>query len=285
MPSTPSRESAGYVSDESDSWVPRRRGAPRRIVVSDDEADPSPRRTQARGLRGRVPAAIAKLNAADSEDEPEGTETQCDESMGSLRDFIVDSDCEEEVADANEPELDWDEADAGDIQCGDDDLPVDHNGIPIIDLVSDSDESDEEDSPASIADDDGLHYSPPPPPVVLPDLDQLSLRSPPRAPLIPSRTVKKTHVSSREWADHRERYAQKLFDELDSRVFDSRLSRCGTTIEWGARLRTTAGQAHSSKQRHRDGTQTIKYKIVLSNKVLSSDGERCAWQADSRPNT
>lgn len=286
VPSTPTRETAGYMSDESDSWVPRRRAAARRVVVSDDDEEPAPRKSQARGLRGRIPAAIAKLNAADSEDELEGgpdptTEASYDvdneESMGSLRDFIVDSDCEEEIADGEdiiEIISSDEEEESQDIDCGDD-LPVDSQGIPIIDLVSDSDECDEEDSPLPI-DGDTLHFLPPPPPVALPDMGRLSLEppsKPARAPLTPSRTVRKAPMTAREWATRREQYAQKLFNELDSRVFGSKLSSCGATIEWGARLRTTAGQAHHSK---RGGSNV--YKIVLSNKVLSTERE---WHHES----
>lgn len=236
-------------------------------------------------MRGRVPAAIARLNAADSEEEEVGAveigdasyDYDQDESAGSLRDFIVESDYEEEIADGD---------DDTEVEFGGDSLPMDDDGVPIIDLVSDSEDS-EDDSPVPIDAGDTLHFTPPPPPISLPDMDQLSLGTPSkpiRKPLGPSRTVKNAHMSNREWSDHRERYAQKLFNELDSRVFESRLTKCGTILEWGARLRTTAGQAHRSKQRHRDGTVTNTYKIVLSNKVLSTDSKCARDSVNNRPN-
>jgi predicted SprT family Zn-dependent metalloprotease len=263
VPATPRHEATGYASDESDVIVPRRRLVGRRIIVSDDEdAPPRPR-----GLRGRVPAAIARLNALNSDDdeEPEFLMDSSMDSAGSLREFVLsDSEVEEDVADGGEDEEE--EASSSDVDS-DEPAAGDTLPIPVINLVSDSE--DDRPSPRSPA---VLTFSPPPPPAPMPDIGSLSLSSPAKlAP--PPRPKPRKQMSPREWEAHRVKYAQALFDELDANVFDARLGRrgAGCTIKWDSRINKSAGMAHRRATRHKDGSSTHELWIALAPKVLSEE--------------
>ncbi|GMK55879.1 hypothetical protein CspeluHIS016_0209350 [Cutaneotrichosporon spelunceum] len=262
VPATPQHEETGYASDESDVIGPRRRLVGRRIIVSDDE-DAPPR---LRGLRGRIPAAISRLNASSEEDDaPEFLMDSSMDSVGSLREFILsDSEVEEDVADdgdddeeeASSSEVDSDEPAAGDT------LP-----IPVINLVSDS-----EDDRPSVPSPAVLTFSPPPPPVSVPDIGSLSLSEPATlAP--PARPKPRKQMSPREWEAHRAKYAQALFDELDANVFESQLGRSGAgcPIKWDARINKSAGMAHRRATRHKDGSSSHEVWIALAPKVLTEE--------------
>ncbi|BEJ00441.1 hypothetical protein CcaverHIS631_0502980 [Cutaneotrichosporon cavernicola] len=265
VPATPRHEATGYASDESDMIVPRRRLIGRRIIVSDDEDAPA----RPRGLRGRIPAAIAKLNASSDEDEePEFLMDSSMDSAGSLREFILsDSEVEEDVADggddddeeASSSEVDSDEPATGDT------LP-----IPVINLVSDSeDDRPLAPSPPSSA---VLTFSPPPPPVSVPDIGSMSLSEPAKlAP--PPRPQPRKQMSPREWEAHRVKYAQALFEELDVNVFDAQLGRrgAGCTIKWDTRINKSAGMAHRRATRHKDGTSSQEVWIALATKVVTEE--------------
>jgi hypothetical protein len=144
-----------------------------------------------------------------------------DDSLGSLRDFIVDDD-------------------------GNDD---DEGRSAVGEHKAEESESDDLDD----LDDDGhiLHFSPPPRKLALPDLSGLTLEadSPPHSPArrnIPKSTSKKFR---KDWEQDRVRIAQEVFDDLDKRVFERKLGSygAGATIEWSKRLLTTAGTATQMK--------------------------------------
>ncbi|CAK9781729.1 hypothetical protein CC85DRAFT_267591 [Cutaneotrichosporon oleaginosum] len=274
VPATPQHEATGYASDESDVIVPHRRLVARRIIVSDDEdAPPRPR-----GLRGRIPAAIARLNSmnSDQEDEDESPEFLMDSSMdsaGSLREFVLsDSEVEEDVADGgedDEEQASLSESDGSDSDAGldSDELIVGETlPIPVINLVSDS----EEDGPPPVSP-AVLTFEPAPPPITVPDIGSLSLSEP--APALAPRSKPRKQMSTREWEAHREKYAQSLFDELDASVFGARLGRAGAscTIKWDARINKSAGMAHRRATRHKDGSRTHEVWIALASKVLSEE--------------
>lgn len=256
VPATPRNEATGYASDDSDIVVSRRRLVGRRIIASDDEDD-APRRPL-RGLRGRIPAAIARLNAMqDSDEEPEflvdSSYDMSNESMGSLREFILeDSEVEEDVADGGE-EDEAEEDDESSSSEVDSDEPVQVDGttplppaIPVINLVSDSEDDAVEPSPKSSGAE--LHFTPPPAPATLPDISTLVLDDSPSPEKLrpPTRPKPRRHMSQREWEAHGMKYAQSLFDELDANVFEARLGKngAGCTIKWDNRIVKSAGMAH-----------------------------------------
>jgi hypothetical protein len=165
-----------------------------------------------------------------------------DDSLGSLKDFIVPDDYES--SEVSESEGSAAETD-------------DESG-----RVVHSDGAELEGS-----DDEVLHFSPPPKLLKLPDLGVLSLvdsddddHTPPILDTL--RTPGKTKVGTRSatapkgrtpskkaWATERTVIAQAIFDELDRKVFGKRLGRgeggAGAVLEWNNRLLTTAGTAHS----------------------------------------
>jgi hypothetical protein len=61
-------------------------------------------------------------------------------------------------------------------------------------------------------------------------------------------------------------YAQVLFDELNTAVFEGGLAE--TELVWNVRLLTTAGRAVRKKK-----GMALKLKIELSTKVVDSEGE------------
>lgn len=262
VPATPRNEATGYASDESDVLVSRRRLVGRRVIVSDDEED-LPRRLPPRGLRGRIPAAIAKLNAlqdSGDEGEPEflidnGSFDTSNESMGSLREFILsDSEVEEDVADGSGDNDTEEEEDISSSE-GDSDEPVQVEGdadallppaIPVINLVSDSEDDVNLASPKSPS--VPLQFTTPSPPAAVPDIGSLALDDSPSPEKLrpPTRPKPRRQMSQREWEAHGIKYAQSLFDELDANVFDMRLGRngAGCTIKWDNRINKSAGMAH-----------------------------------------
>ncbi|RSH85646.1 hypothetical protein EHS25_003786 [Saitozyma podzolica] len=271
IPLTPSPQRAALVASDDDDedeihWQPSRRPArtPRRLVLSDSESELEPRPSAGPSrLRQFIidltasddeePAPIAlALDSADHDVDDDALlemgdqdflEKYYDDSLGSLRDFIVDDD-------------------------GNDD---DEGRSGVGEHKAEESESDDLDD----LDDDGhiLHFSPPPRKLALPDLSALTLEadSPPHSPArrnIPKSTSKRFR---KEWEQDRVRIAQEVFDDLDKRVFERKLGSygAGATIEWSKRLLTTAGTATQMKSRQPDGTSQLTAKITLSSKVCT----------------
>ncbi|KAJ8596506.1 hypothetical protein M405DRAFT_726107 [Rhizopogon salebrosus TDB-379] len=84
-----------------------------------------------------------------------------------------------------------------------------------------------------------------------------------QADKLPSRIPARRKVEEQE---RREKYAEKLFAELNSTVFNDGLPR-ETKLNWNKRLLTTAGRARWHKSR--DGVQTTE--IELAAKILDRD--------------
>ncbi|EIW68420.1 hypothetical protein TREMEDRAFT_63589 [Tremella mesenterica DSM 1558] len=205
------------------------------------------------------------------------------ESLGSLRDFIVDDDVIEYASSSDELESPPPRRKG---KGGSSRRPV----REVIDLVDDSDDDvppsfleynsavKEEEEGEEDETEDILYYSPPPKKTIevdLPDLSSLTIDdTPPKSKkhnLPESQSSKKP--GRRAWPSEREGIARKLFKELDKKVFDSRLGPDGADaqIEWNKRLLKTAGQAHTTRERLADGTKVSKYKITLSEKVLTGE--------------
>jgi hypothetical protein len=257
---------------------------------------------EARGSGGR----------SDSESEDEDKEKKWikkyyNESLGSLRDFIVDDDYVSEVEDSESEESASEEevprrkagtADKGKRAAvkevkkekqaptvalkkeapSTSKPPVrTYEVIEIVDSDSSVVHSDAEHTSQESSDIEALlHYSPPPNRLLtLPDLSKLAIStvdsdSEPERPATPPRPkaarlavppTPKTPGGKKQWGIDRARIAQKIFDELDRKVFDSKLGPkgAGTKLEWNNRLLTTAGQAHSKRYVH---SACRKYEVT-----------------------
>lgn len=239
-------------------WQPSRRPArtPRKLVLSDSESEVEPRQSAGPSrLRQYIidltasddedpaPTALALDSADDDVDDDDALlemgdqdflQKYYDDSLGSLRDFIVnDNDDDDDDGRCSEGEHE-----ASGSQSDDRDDRDDLNDLDDLD-------------------DDGhlLHFSPPPRKLALPDLSALTLEdeSPPPSPArptIPKSTGKSTSTRHRkDWEQDRVRIAQEVFDDLDKRVFERKLGSlgAGATIEWSKRLLTTAGTATQTK--------------------------------------
>ena len=203
---------------------------------------------------------------ADSEEEEEDEDRRrkkdqdwmdkyYDDSMGSLRDFIVPDDYESSEEDDSER--------SAEETSDEEDVEMVHSDGGAMEEV------DSEDEVVAIDSDGGvLHFSPPPRLLNLPDLGGLKLEdldsdsdSSPTSSRVP-RTPGKSKTSSRvaptpkgktpskkAWATERTALAQGIFDDLDERVFGRKLGKgeggAGAVLEWSNRLLTTAGTAHS----------------------------------------
>ncbi|GFZ52057.1 hypothetical protein JCM24511_09829 [Saitozyma sp. JCM 24511] len=268
---SPKRVIPMEIDDDEDEvhWQPSRRPArtPRRLVLSDSESEVDPRPSAG---PSRLRQFIIDLTASDDEDaaptalaldsadsnvddddallemgDQDFLEKYYDDSLGSLRDFIVDD---------NE-----DDDDEG--LCLDGEHDTDR---------SQSDDPDDDD-------DDGhlIHFSPPPRKLALPDLSALTLEdeSPPPSPARRSIPKSSSKRDRKDWEQDRVRIAQDVFDDLDKRVFERKLGRHGAsaTIEWSKRLLTTAGTATQTKSRQPDGTSQLTAKITLSTKVCTGE--------------
>lgn len=203
-----------------------------------------------------------------SEDEDEyDLEKHYDDSLGSLKDFIVDDSDSEEM---EEGVIDMAESSDDDLDDADDlldespvkmtknitldkdysttrDKKVDKQVVEIL-------ESEEEEHEVDI-----LQYTPPRRPIALelPDFTRLTLNEEDadlveadEEVVLPTGRKTRQKVSpvkrdERTWKVERERIARKIFDDLDRRVFDSKLSQA--TIEWNKRLLSTAGRAHCKR--------------------------------------
>jgi len=134
----------------------------------------------------------------------------------------------------------------GDSQHEDEDEDLDLDDSLNDFIVDDSDASDCGESSDKSTHSDILSYSPPPRKVyTLPNLDTLTLSddSPPPT------SVKNGKKTNKKWAMERVAIAERLFQELDVKVFEGKLGvdGAGTSIEWSKRLLTTAGTASLNK--------------------------------------
>lgn len=202
-------------------------------------------------------------------DDGSTDEEEADDSLGSLADFIVDDDVVEFATDSEEDETD-DSLRKPEARRRTKRSPVRSRQAVLSNVIEILDSSEEDGSDVDVeGGQDIIRYTAPPRPKVrLPDLSDLTIDdSPPRLAPLPTKT------SGRNWADERDRIAQRLFSELDKKVFDMRLGLEGAraTIEWNNRLLKTAGQAHKKRERRPDGSQVVTYRITLSEKVLTGE--------------
>lgn len=321
MPATPGGGDDEYASDRSD-WVPATASRRRRVVVSDSESDDAaapPRRTQGAakgGLRGRTPAAIRILDEM-SDRESDGSDLERttpsktrkeysiddsrdeftdEESIGSLKDFIVDSDDDDDPSHYEDADDYEDAEDADDAEAAEDTLDaldesasdhssedgataLDEDVVEILETspgtspgkhatgdravieVLDSDTEDE-DVDDDNDDDALLHFTPPPRPSMLPDISTLHVGSPDSPPKV-SRTAKpksnkrtEQTMSKREWEVYRVRFAQDFFDELDMAVFNSQLGSNGANAVLDWSGRLISSAGNASRKTTRQGTST-----------------------------
>ncbi|WVR09359.1 hypothetical protein IAU60_006425 [Kwoniella sp. DSM 27419] len=273
--------------------APRRAPGRRRVVVSDSESEAESSRPvsaehAATPLAGpsRRPKPAALRYIEDQAFASDGSEAEYEEdSLGSLRDFIVDDD---------ESEMSASEGDGSESE--------DSDGIEVLDTpprgVNTRPKPTQKPSSRptthgtlSDGDEGILHHSPTKKlhRLVLPDLGSLNIISSdsetePR--VTPARTTKtrgvrrrpepstKSSFSAKAWAEERVRISQTIFDDLDVRVFEGKLGvgagGAGARIEWNKRLLTTAGVARS-KRIINNGESRKDFWIELSEKVLTGE--------------
>ena len=196
--------------------------------------------------RAKRPQAYRFIADAASDDGSNGEE-DADESLGSLVDFIVDDDVIEYET-YSEGERTSDSLSEPERPRRARRSPVRSRQTVLRNVIEILDTSDEDNSDVDEGQ-DILRYTPPPRRTVpIPDLSVLGIDdSPPRSrlpALTPSRKV-----LGKDWTNERERIAQRLFLELDKKVFEMRLGPEGANavIEWNNRLLKTAGQAHRKR--------------------------------------
>ena len=265
---------ASAISRQSES--PERRVVSAAPVRPSNAAGPSQSRTPAK--RRAFLDFLAKVDGAESEEE-EAYQNDLSGSMGSLRDFIVDDDDEVDYQSGiSGDDVDSEMDDASDAVAVDrkpkldmaSDVEVDEatSHVPkteLLDLDSDSDiaivkeevvsrpRSAEATKPTIFAefidsddDEDNLVEASDVDDILSSAIDKLDLET---GGSSRTRTKGKKAIKSPKWALERVRIAQEVFDDLDKRVFDSRLGDkgAGATIVWNKRLLTTAGTAHRKK--------------------------------------
>jgi hypothetical protein len=247
------------------------------LKLIDDEAEEEEPKTKGKGR--------AKAKALWREVESE--EDSGNESMGSLRDFIVPDDegsesgSESERAPSPGPRRKRVEVlpkPKPEAKAKASNTKASTKIIEILDSDSDEDAvenvlgnvQDNEDEDDGGASDTGsvLHYSPPPRvrKLALPDLSALTLSDnddSPSGSSTPAMTPKSRAkaatkikakagppgMSKKEWEAYRVQCAQAFFDDLDRDVFEFRLGAegVGATLEWSAHLRTSAGNAQRKR--------------------------------------
>nr|ODN94420.1 hypothetical protein L204_04551 [Cryptococcus depauperatus CBS 7855] len=264
-------------SDESPVLVKRLRKA-RLIVTSDSDEAPSTS-TASRKAKMEIKQVIDLTTSDDDEELSEnqgvGAKTyyDFDDSYGSLKDFIVDDSDGDNYTEASSTSQDDSNDDAFDLI----------SGLRTIEKVLDSSGEEERtmEKEWDAHNNDILHYSPPRRPLVLPNFEALAIASgsssdsnsePPlnkkfRQVKTPSKSL--AGFSKKEWASVRVKIAQTVFDDLDTRVFESKLGTkgVGARIMWNNRLLTTAGMARMSLKE----AQSKEHWIELSEKVLTGE--------------
>jgi hypothetical protein len=230
---------------------------------------------------------------AKSDSEPEeGYEYELNESVGSLKDFIVGddevsylSDSEDELRGLESEEENSDVVEVKVDTAADSDADseafieeaVSHPKIGRVsglDFLKGFDESDqdvlgEESDPDEILD----------------AIDHLTIAEKP----VKGKAKARKGVKAPKWAVERVRLAQEVFDDLDKRVFGGHLGPdgAGTKIIWNKRLLTTAGTAQRRRQvlpvllpdyvddrrRQTGGETSWDLAIQLSEKVCTGEGE------------
>nr|XP_019011728.1 uncharacterized protein I206_03833 [Kwoniella pini CBS 10737]OCF50509.1 hypothetical protein I206_03833 [Kwoniella pini CBS 10737] len=299
-PATPILVDSDEESNGSVIWNPTPRRTPgKRIVLSDSDSDAetgpssssapqrvshsdslSPIRDRALPKIRRKPAILRFIEdqAHDKSDEQELYDEE-DDTLGSLRDFIVDDDYETEEEEISNSEEEDYGSDEGQRSEGDE-----SDGIEILPTPPKAKTAN---TPKSHFDDEILYYSPPGRvhrlDIQLPDLDQLVIASSDSeaASHSPIRNKKKSisreksekkSFTSKGWAEERERIANVIFKELDERVFERKLGieGVGAKVIWNKRLLTTAGVARS-KRVTKNGESTKEHWIELSEKVLTGE--------------
>lgn len=230
--------------------------------------------TRSHGRSTRSQFMVLGRSSEEEEEEEEGEDEEAQEeeadyydlgkhydtSLGSLKDFIVDDsdlsgedghidmleDSEDDLDDILEPPRRTDPIAKKNLKsegCRHGDQSVKH--------VVDSDTDDGDEVAVDI-----LQYTPPGLSNDLPDFSRLTLydddddeqKLSEDVQLVGGRRKKKSPIKrdERGWKLERERIARKIFDELDRRVFDKKLSEA--SIAWNKRLLTTAGKAHCRRQ-------------------------------------
>lgn len=255
-------------SDSESEWLPtqtpkRRPGKTRRVIASDSEDDEELAAPDVQA-KPQKPKQVIDLTLSEDEEivpvaeEENGVYYGPDDSYGSLRDFIVDdSGCENYVEAPNTEE------EESEVEIWE---PIKTTkGIKAVEMEKVDTQSQEEgqgerdwgsDSDAGI-----LRYSPPRRPLQLPPLETLTLAvncdsEPEQDESISKKVTEKSKTSKlkggpskKEWALQRVRVANEIFDDLDRRVFESKLGERGakTRLDWNNRLLTTAGMARSKR--------------------------------------
>ena len=79
----------------------------------------------------------------------------------------------------------------------------------------------------------------------------------------------------REFSQQREKLAQELLNEIDSRIMKGQLATAtkvtgGVKLVWSTRLRTAAGRAHWTRHRGVEGQHNLQ--IELSTKIITNEG-------------
>lgn len=255
-------------SDSELDWLPtqtpkRAPGKARRVIVSDSEDDEELAAPEVQD-KPQKPKQVIDLTFSEDEEivpvaeEENGGYYGPDDSYGSLRDFIVDdSQCENYVEAPSTEEEESEIEIWGPIKTT--------KGIKAVEIEKVDAQSQEEGhgerdwdsgSGAGI-----LRYSPPRRPLQLPPLETLTLAvncdsEPEQDESISKKVTEKSKISKlkggpskKEWALQRVRVANEIFDDLDRRVFESKLGERGAKarLDWNNRLLTTAGMARSKR--------------------------------------
>ncbi|WVQ81819.1 hypothetical protein IAT38_003946 [Cryptococcus sp. DSM 104549] len=292
-PSPPARL-ASESEDDSD-WMPRRTpkrtpGKARRVVLSDSEeeeqqADPPKARVRRKKAGARGVMKFLDTEAVDDKAGEEDEGEYSDDSMGSLRDFIVDDDDGEYENTKTASETDSD-SEIEIIEPPPRQITRKGKKPAVASVVLESEEIAEEEAGPDI-----LHFSPARKPITILDLAALiiSSDSEPELPPIPAPTPRsktktsaaptpsrkakgKPALTKKDWAEERERIAREIFEDLDERVFEGKLGAkgAGARLDWNNRLLTTAGVAQSKKVT-RNGVTKKEHWIELSEKVLTGE--------------
>nr|XP_018261764.1 uncharacterized protein I303_06208 [Kwoniella dejecticola CBS 10117]OBR83922.1 hypothetical protein I303_06208 [Kwoniella dejecticola CBS 10117] len=265
----------------------------RKHVAREPSASPSDQHVRPQGKPKRKPAVLRFIEDQALDLEEDEMYDEEDDTLGSLRDFIVDdeydSEEEEEEDDEDEDEdgsLCSSEEDDDDSGRGERSGGEESDGIEILSTPPLNIKTKKPNRTESYKDEGILHYSPPKRihilDLQLPDLDQLVIASSDSdsdsGPVHPMNTgtgrdkSQKKAFTNKGWAEERERIANAIFMDLDHKVFEKKLGAegVGAKVIWNKRLLTTAGVARS-KRVTKNGESTKEHWIELSEKVLTGE--------------